>query len=202
MHVVGSDDGNVGGGGGGSGDDAVRDIPAPGLRIKDFEGDEDFVLPVVRAESSGVVADDNVSESKKDTKTSDPVDEVNKISEKDAHASEEIKVTSTESRVSEHNKDTNTDALVSKRNRDTDRDTPVSEHKKDTEADASVSGCRNNDTKTDAPVGEPDEGDTSSSGCTCHHWGSRDIARFSCWDKTNVMVAGSRCLALLILIVP
>ena len=33
-------------------------------------------------------------------------------------------------------------------------------------------------------------------------WTRADIARFSPWDQTNLMVAGSRCLSLLILLVP
>ena len=33
-------------------------------------------------------------------------------------------------------------------------------------------------------------------------WTKADIARYSDWDKTNIMVAGSRCLSLLILVVP
>ena len=33
-------------------------------------------------------------------------------------------------------------------------------------------------------------------------WTRADIARFSPWDRTNLMVAGSRCLSLLILLVP
>ncbi|KAK7474078.1 hypothetical protein BaRGS_00034684 [Batillaria attramentaria] len=45
--------------------------------------------------------------------------------------------------------------------------------------------------------------DSSSSLSTASlSWRLGDIARYSSWDKTNVMVAGSRCLALLILIVP
>ena len=33
-------------------------------------------------------------------------------------------------------------------------------------------------------------------------WTRADIARFSPWDQTNLMVAGSRCLSLLIMLVP
>ncbi|XP_070176073.1 uncharacterized protein [Littorina saxatilis] len=34
------------------------------------------------------------------------------------------------------------------------------------------------------------------------YWTRHDIQRFSAWDHTNIMVAGSRCLSLFILIVP
>ena len=52
------------------------------------------------------------------------------------------------------------------------------------------------------PTRKEATGEDSYVGQSSLYWKEADIKRFSPWDQTNIMIAGSRCLSLLILLVP
>ncbi|XP_070175815.1 uncharacterized protein [Littorina saxatilis] len=64
-------------------------------------------------------------------------------------------------------------------------------------------GKDQNDDHRPKPAGA-NGGDMDSTPCslTPLQWNTADIARYSDWDQTNILIAGSRCLSQLILLVP
>lgn len=89
------------------------------------------------------------------------------------------------------------DKVDDQQRREPNEDNRKGEIKADRNAGLGKAERRTNEGKPKA--GEPRKPYISHSDL---YWTKADIARFSSWDHTNIMVAGSRCLSLLILIVP
>ncbi|KAK7474079.1 hypothetical protein BaRGS_00034685, partial [Batillaria attramentaria] len=209
--------------------------PAPGLRTKDFEGDADFDLPVVRRSGNLQASEAKTGTGLESTGAKVSVDSDTKTSTDSRGAEAEVPTDSrgaetkipTDSRGAEA--EVPTDPQAAKESSDTETTEASTSSAESREAsghfsagtESSVSDTRTESSDAQGPSSKTSDGSSTSktpanagsecgntrikdtgeasissggrdrsSSTTSLQWTSRDIERYSPWDKTNVMVAG------------